>query len=132
MSKYFISYSTRDRSAAKALEKSLSRSGAKIYLDDNVLAAGADLSAQVEHQIESADTIIVLLSANSSGSRWVQHEVTTALAKGKNIVPVMLDDHAKENWIWPLVSDRPPIVRNPDESSAGFVKRTVDEIASIS
>ena len=40
----------------------------------------------------------------------------TALRSHRVIVPVLLDDHAKNNWVWPLISDREAVqVQSPED-----------------
>jgi hypothetical protein len=49
-----------------------------------------------------------LLSKNLKGSSWVQREAALALkdSQDRRIIPVLLDDEAQNNLVWPLVADR--------------------------
>src|SRR5262245_5937107 len=107
MSSVFISYSANDEDGATArlLARELGSRRLSVFFD-RAIAAGEDFSHAMREALLSADVIVVLLSSRSQRSRWVNHEVETALESRKTIIPVFLDAGGKENWIWPLLSDR--------------------------
>lgn len=80
-----------------------------MFFDQGSIAAGADFSENIERAFSDAKAIVVLLSRNSNRSRWVDAEVRSALQSGKVVIPVLLDEEATNNWVWPLVSDRKAI-----------------------
>ena len=106
MANVFISYSSEDRDVASRISKSLKSQGLSVFLDMDSLVAGVDYSQRITDAVSKADAVLVLLSANSKRARWVEHELESALEQEKIVVPILLDSDAKNNWVWPLVSDR--------------------------
>ena len=50
--------------------------------------------------------MVLLLSGKSRRGHWVERELELILEQTTTVIPVLLDEHAKDNWVWPLVSDR--------------------------
>ncbi len=105
MASVFISYASEDAAVARQLSEMLQADGQRVFFD-HAIAAGADFSATIEKALANADAVVVLLSRNSNRSNWVQAEVRSALETGHVVIPVLLDEEATNNWVWPLVSDR--------------------------
>ena len=92
--KAFISYSHRDRKVAewlhRALEtyrapRDLASAGADlrpIFRDRDELSASADLNQVIRDALDRSDALIVLCSAASAASRWVNQEVEYLLKAG--------------------------------------------------
>lgn len=111
MSKIFISYSRADYETTKILCKELQKCGHDVFLDDSVLVSGVKWVDHVAQTLLDAQIIIVLLSSNTRRSHWVQEELALALEQdgSRRIIPVLLDEFGKDNWVWPLVADRQAI-----------------------
>ena len=111
MVKIFLSYARQDASVVhqliKLLEQALSDClpGFEIFSDQELIA-GAPWQDVLSHQITTADIVLVLLSKNSKTSRFLENEAAIALSHKKIVIPVLLDDAARENWVWPLVARR--------------------------
>lgn len=105
MANVFISYAHEDEAIAQQLSEMLKAEHQKVFFDQGI-AAGADFSEIVEKALTDAKAIVVLLSRNSNRSRWVDAELRSALQSGKVVIPVLLDEEATSNWVWPLISDR--------------------------
>jgi tetratricopeptide (TPR) repeat protein len=90
MADVFISYVSEDRNRAEALAHALAGSGFSVWWDRD-LHGGADFSAEIERQLETARAVIVLWSKRSLTSQWVRDEAAAARDAGK-LVPVRLDD----------------------------------------
>jgi len=113
----FISYTREDGDAASAIARQLSAEGLTVFFDREALVAGESFSDRITNELKDAAAVIVLLSANSKRSSWVAEELSSALKGRKLVVPVLLDEAARNNWIWPLVSDRQAIqidMRSPE------------------
>lgn len=108
MANVFISYASEDRPIAMLLSDMLKADGQKVFVDQ-ALVAGADYSQQIEKALADAKAVVVLLSRNSNRSKWVEAELRSALQKGHVVIPVLLDEDAMNNWVWPLISDRQAI-----------------------
>lgn len=102
----FISYARQDGAIANELARLLKRRRVLAFFDAESLVAGALWEDQLLDAIKSADVVVVLLSSASTRSRWVERELQQALKHDKVVMPVLLDQHGTENWVWPLVADR--------------------------
>jgi len=106
MADVFISYASADRQSAEVIVKHLDAAGYSVFLDQRAIVAGLDWSQRIMSEIQSAGATIVLLSSHSRQSLWVREEVQVALDQTKHVIPVLLDDEATQNWIWPLLAQR--------------------------
>ena len=105
MANIFLSFSENDREVAVMLTELLKEAGQSVFMDQSIVSV-AEWSLVVEQAITTADAVVVLLSRNSNRSKFVADEVNTALQRGHPVIPVLLDDEATQNFVWPLVSDR--------------------------
>jgi hypothetical protein len=107
MSDVFISYARQDASIAEAIAKALTRSGFSVFFD-RMIIAGEEFSKRIQEEMQSARVVIFVLSRHAQKSRWVQQELTTALAsdRTREVLPVLIDHEAEENPLWPLIADR--------------------------
>jgi hypothetical protein len=101
----FLSYASEDRPIAEQLSKMLQTEGQSVFFD-HAIAAGEDYSRRIEEALTDSKVVVVLLSRNSNRSNWVKAELRSALQSGQVIIPVLLDEEATRNWVWPLLSDR--------------------------
>lgn len=117
MSNVFISYAREDSAVAHRLSEMLQAEGQKVFFDF-AIAAGEDFSLAIEKALANSQAVVVLLSKNSNRSKWVDAELRGALQGGKAVIPVLLDEEATSNWVWPLVSDRNAIkLESPQQIS---------------
>ena len=90
MSDIFISYSSSDRSKARALAQQLEQEGWSVWWD-RVIPPGQSFSSVLEEALTSARCVVVLWSRASASSDWVQTEA--AEGKRRNIlVPAMIEE----------------------------------------
>lgn len=92
----FLSYSHADRAKVALLASYLTRVGFKLWLDTEDLVAGDRLIERISSAIERADAYVVCLSPVAVASKWVNHELNTALtlemARGRpKVLPVLLE-----------------------------------------
>lgn len=106
MPNVFISYVKADLPIAKEITDELVAHGVNVRLDAKVLVAGEEFGPQIMDIISETDAVILLLSEHSTRSKWVEREVELAISQQKTVLPVLLDDKARDNLVWPLVSDR--------------------------
>lgn len=116
MANVFLSYSPLDRDVAAELADRLSAHGHEVFADLTVVA-GESSSTGVEQAIAESDAVVVLLSHHSKRSKWVEEELRSALTKKNLVIPVLLDEDATNNWVWPLVSDRFALQFNSDPTA---------------
>ncbi|WEJ12344.1 toll/interleukin-1 receptor domain-containing protein [Sinorhizobium prairiense] len=104
----FISYSSKDRSAAEKLQRSLEsyriprplrRSGihrnervSPIFRDRSDLKASADLGQTIKDALENSEYLIVLCSPAAANSKWVDKEISffKELGRSDNIIAVIV------------------------------------------
>lgn len=122
MTDVFISYAREDAAIARHLREVLNKDGFEVF-NDQAFVAGANFSKVITEELQNAKAVVVLLSRNSRRSKFVEAELREALEKGKGIViPVLLDEEATENWIWPLVSNRHAVTVNSPEDIGAVAK----------
>lgn len=93
----FISYTTKDQEIAERLHNDLRAKGVRVWFAPQDMKTGDPIRQRIDDTIRIYDKLIVILSANSLSSAWVQDEVETAYDKerqtGKTVLfPLRLDD----------------------------------------
>jgi len=92
MKRVFVSYAQDDSNAAQELRAILRDAEVSGWMDEADIASGGAISDKVREAIRAASAVIVLISARSVHSQWVQFEVGAALATGKRIIPILIGD----------------------------------------
>jgi hypothetical protein len=104
ISPLFISYSHGDGKFVDKVEKQLNTKGIRFWRDIHDMKAGR-METQIDRAIRQNPTVLLVLSEQSLGSDWVEHEVRTARQLEKDmerdvLCPIALDDSWKESK-WP-------------------------------
>ena len=113
MFEVFISYVHRDLKIAERIGDALKARNLSVYLDEDKLVAGNEFSPDIEEKLRNAKAAVLILSRHSKRSKWVDSETIEILRHVGVIVPFLLDEEAKNNWVWPLVSNRLAVTINP-------------------
>jgi uncharacterized protein YjbI with pentapeptide repeats len=105
ISPLFISYSHADEEFVNHLERRLKKSGISYWRDKRHSTAGR-LETQIERAIRLNPTVLLILSANSVESDWVEHEARVARELEKELkrdvlCPIALDNEWK-TCTWPV------------------------------
>jgi hypothetical protein len=92
----FISYTATDEPFVKQIVPELRNADFDVWFAPAGLAGGERLSS-IHDQIAASDAFIVILTRAAANSKWVQHEMNTALAlqldgKVLRILPVYLEE----------------------------------------
>ncbi len=95
----FISYNGKDHEFAERLHADLQAKGVRIWFAPEDLKIGDKFRSRIDEAIHVYDKLMVVLSANSVGSAWVEKEVETAFEKERKenrtvLFPIRLDDEA--------------------------------------
>jgi hypothetical protein len=90
----FFSYSRDDREFAFRLAEDLKATGARVWLDQRNITPGERWDRAIEDALLNCTCLIVILSPSSVRSVNVLDEVSFALEKEKQIVPVLYRDCA--------------------------------------
>lgn len=87
--KVFISYSRRDEDFAQELLAGLQFASFEAYLDKHDIAAGEDWEARLSRLIETADTVVFVISPDAVASDRCAWEVEKAVSLKKRMLPVV-------------------------------------------
>lgn len=90
MSYIFLSYSHEDKAYAHRLEKALKRRGFEVWLDDRI-DYGTQWPKKIQEKLDGCKVLILVMTAHSYDSSWVQSELSRAKRKRKNIFPLLLE-----------------------------------------
>jgi hypothetical protein len=91
--KVFISYARGDMNHALVeLEQTLRAHGVNVWRDQDSIYGGQQWPKVIGEAIADCDTVLLLWSAHSAASHFVEFEWTTALALKKTIIPCLLDE----------------------------------------
>ena len=102
----FISYSTKDQEFAERLHASLQTKGVRCWFAAKDMRIGDKIRDRLDQSIRGHDKLLLILSAHSVASEWVEDEVNTAFEEERRrqktvLFPVRLDDavfETKEPW----------------------------------
>jgi|WetSurMetagenome_2_1015567.scaffolds.fasta_scaffold381290_2 hypothetical protein len=85
----FLSYSQEDQKIVEEIATSLRGTGAKVWLDKERIKAGQIIQEEIANAIDEADRVVVFIGKKTSPN--VMFEIGVAHAKGKKIIPVILE-----------------------------------------
>lgn len=88
MAKVFLSYAREDEATAKQLAAGIGRAGHEVWWDRHI-QGGSRFSTEIDRQLKTAEVVVVLWSAASVDSAWVQDEAAEGRDSGR-LVPVSL------------------------------------------
>jgi len=102
----FLSYSSKDDEFARRLYNDLQGKNVRTWFASEDLKIGDKFRLRIDESIRSHDKLVIILSANSVNSDWVETEVESALEReqkeGKNVLfPIAIDDEgftSKQPW----------------------------------
>jgi hypothetical protein len=90
MTNVFISYASEDRERARKLASALEACGWSVWWDRKI-KAGQTFDQVIEHELETAKSVVVLWSKDSILSEWVKNEAAAAADRGV-LVPALIDN----------------------------------------
>lgn len=86
----FVSHSGQDTWVAKQIAREIERSGAKAFLDEAEIDAGADFEEDIRNLLERADELVVLLTPWALDRPYVWIELGAAWGRRIPIVALLL------------------------------------------
>ena len=98
----FISYSHADKIWADALRSGLNKAGFEVQNPGNDLDPGTNWHLELGKALQQSDSMIVLLSPESSASASVRAEIEYALSSSQfrdRLIPVLLKPTENIPWI---------------------------------
>ncbi|MGH6729763.1 MAG: toll/interleukin-1 receptor domain-containing protein, partial [Sphingomicrobium sp.] len=90
MAKVFLSYAREDAAAAKQLAECIGHAGHQVWWDHQI-EGGSRFSAEIDRELKNCDAVVVMWTAASIESPWVQDEA----AEGRDsdrLLPLAIDD----------------------------------------
>jgi uncharacterized protein YjbI with pentapeptide repeats len=98
----FISYSSKDDEFAQRLHADLQGKGIRCWFAPEDMKIGDRVRSRIDEVIRLHEKLLLVLSANSINSDWVEKEVETAFEKEREtqstvLFPVRLDDTVMES-----------------------------------
>lgn len=146
----FLSYSSADAKLARQLALDLQCANLDVWLDQWRLGVGETFEQSLEHGVDSAQFVIVLLSKNSVASTWVEFEWRRkvhheALTEHRSIIPVRAEicdipDFLAERSYADIAGGSYPlgfkhlleiIVHYSNDSSITIPQTTIPEISAL-
>ena len=88
----FISYSRKDLPKVQQIVHGLEHNHHSVFLDVAEIMPGQNWFEALKKGIEQSDTFLFVLSPNSLSSELLMTELNTAVAAGKRIIPIIIDD----------------------------------------
>ncbi len=88
----FISYSTIDSERAFQLLEVLEQNGLNCWIAPRNIPDGTDWAAEIDRAIEHSRVFVVIVSANSQGSKQVPKEIGLAIPACEAIFPFRIDN----------------------------------------
>lgn len=87
----FLSFASGDRLPARWIADELRSRNIRTHSMDEV-PVGQSISGAVLRQLDLVDYVVILLSKSSAKSPWIAREIELARAKGKRVLPVLLEE----------------------------------------
>jgi hypothetical protein len=93
----FVSYNCKDKPVVLLLAERLKRDGVSVWFDEWMIEPGDPILLKTEQGLELSRTLVLFMSANAFGSKWVTLERHTAMFRDpanaqRRFIPVRLDD----------------------------------------
>ena len=89
---FFLSYSRTDAEFAIKLANDIRSAGKKIWIDKLDIKPGKPWHKEIQNALKNSKSILVILSQSSVDSDNVLNEVYYAIDKGKDIIPIKIDE----------------------------------------
>lgn len=96
----FISYSKQDLDFARYLRALLEAQGFPVWMDETRLHPGEDWWDEIVANIDGAAALLVVMSPDGQGSKWVQREILYAEKLRCPVFPILLAGE-----VWPRLAD---------------------------
>ena len=89
--KLFMSYAREDVAMADRLGQRLGELGFVTFIDRHDIETGSLFQQRIERSLRIADGVVCVVSAAFAASDWCQAEVQQAHARGKRLLPILLE-----------------------------------------
>ena len=89
--RFFVSYSTKDKLIAAKIKELLERYGFEVFLAHEDIRPSEDWQDILLQNLESTDIFVPIISHQFKKSSWTDQESGYALARGKKIIPLAIN-----------------------------------------
>ena len=93
----FISYSSKDKTAADAACAVLERAGIRCWIAPRDIRPGGEYGAAIIDAIDQCRAMVLIFSSSANASHQISREIERAVAKSVPIVPVRIENMAPTN-----------------------------------
>ncbi len=90
MNHIFLSYSRRDTDMMQRLRDDLRRAQLAVWTDENLKPGTPSWKQAIESALDAAGCVVVILSPDAKGSKWVKEELNYAENQELRIFPVLV------------------------------------------
>ena len=88
----FISYSSSDRELVNQIIHILESLGISYWIAPEMIPVGSNYAREIPKAIQNCRVFLLMLSAKSQESIWVEKEIDSAICYKKSIIPFQIDD----------------------------------------
>ena len=117
----FISYSTKNQSAADSMKQLLNRNGIESWMAPSDIPVGSKYAQVINRAIKDSSCVVLMLSNAAQNSTWV--EVERAINYHKVIITVQLEELVlNEEFEFYLCNNQIVALKNFDENQQSVQK----------
>lgn len=113
----FVSYSSNDLAATDRLVEKLKEGGVESWVANHDMPEGL-FARHIAKEIARADAVVVVVSAATEDSKWVEQELHFAHSNAKLVIPFILNAPRSDGWLQLLIGPYDWIDARKDESEA--------------
>ena len=88
----FISYSSKDAAFADVIINLLNQMHVAYWKAPEMIPAGSSYAKEIVSALRNCSFMLLILSANSQQSQWVEKEIDSAVNYNRRIIPLLIDD----------------------------------------
>ncbi|MEQ1708980.1 MAG: AAA family ATPase [Terricaulis sp.] len=98
----FVSYSSKDLAATTYLVANLKKAGVDSWVAERDMEEGL-FARHIAREIARADAVVVVVSAATEESKWVEQELHFAHANAKLLIPYIIGTPRSDGWLQLLI-----------------------------
>jgi TIR domain len=88
----FISYSSKDKTAADAVCAVLEQAGIRCWIAPRDIRPGGEYGGAIIEAIDQCRVMVLIFSSSANSSRQIHREIERAVSKGVPIIPVRIEE----------------------------------------
>ena len=126
--KVFVSYSNKDAVLARLMIECLEENDVECFFSERDIAPGKEFDEEIAARIRGADLLLVIWTAHSQKSIWVNQELAAATALHIPVVPIKTDDEDLRGFIATRQACNLLGVKKPREAIAELGRKEIPSI----